>query len=70
MLTLVLYYNQKAALASMNDVVVTFVDVNNNVISKNYTSYEITNYKVVIKYDHSPISLVNVTVSIPYVQSL
>lgn len=54
----------------MSDVVVTFVDVNNNAIAKNYTSYEITNYKVVIKYDHSSISLVNVTVSIPYVQSL
>ena len=37
---------------------------------KNYTSYEITEYKVVIKYDYSAVSLVNITLSLPYVQSM
>jgi hypothetical protein len=45
------------------------VDVNGNSVAKNYSSYEITPYKVVIKYDYSAVSLVNITLSLPYVQS-
>jgi hypothetical protein len=68
-LTLVLYFNQKANLASIDDISISFIDVDSNVISKNYSSYEITEYKLVIQYDYSSISLVNVTLIIPYVQS-
>lgn len=69
MLTLVLYYNQKADLVSIGDISVTFVDVNGNNVAKSYSSYEITEYKIVIKYDYSAVDLVNITLSLPYVQS-
>lgn len=45
------------------------MDVNENIIPKNYSSYEITEYKIVIKYDYSAVNLVNITLSMPYVQS-
>jgi hypothetical protein len=38
-LTLVLYYSQKSAFADINDISISFVDVDSNIISKNYSSY-------------------------------
>lgn len=68
-LTLVLYFNEKGSLAAWEDISIEFLDVNNNLIYKNHSSYEISEYKIEIRYDYSPISLVNVTLTIPYLQS-
>lgn len=68
-LTLVLYYNQKAEIASFKDITISFVDIDSNVVNYTLTSYQITEYKMEFKFDNRAVSLVNVSLVIPYVQS-
>ena len=46
------------------------MDVDNKVVVKNWSEYEVTPFKLVIKYDYSAVELVNITLTIPYLQSL
>lgn len=68
-LSLVLYYNQKAEIAPFEQITISIVDIDGNTVPFTLTSYEITEYKIEFKFNRKAVSLVNVSLTIPYIKS-
>ena len=56
-------------MASIGDVAVSFVDVDGVTVSRSIQSYTITPFKMEFVFDRSAVSLVNITLTIPYLAS-
>jgi len=69
-LTLVLYLNQEAEVPAIGDISINFVDIDGNTVSRTLNYYELTAFKMEFIFDRTSISLVNITLTIPYISSM